>query len=82
MGINPTFLGDEVIDGSWVISMKIDDIDLWNENKENDYYKGFSIEGLVDLIQTKKESIITYSAADYYNDLLKEYNEMINTERC
>lgn len=82
MGINPTFLGDEVIDGSWVISMKIDDIDLWNENKGNDYYKGFSIEGLVDLIETKNESTITYSAADYYNDLLKEYNETINTERC
>lgn len=76
-GINPTFLGDEVIDGTWVISMKIDDIDLWNENKESDYYKGFSIEGLVDLIETKKESTITYSAADYYNNLLKEYNKLI-----
>lgn len=77
MGLNPSFLGDDIIDGTWVISMKIDNVDVWDSIKEDEFYKGFSIEGIISMIETKDESVLTYSAADYYNDLLKEYNATI-----
>ena len=41
--------------GSWVISMKVEDDELWNEIKEGKKYTGFSIEGFfADRAQIKK----------------------------
>ena len=41
--------------GSWVISMKVEDDELWNEIKEGKKYTGFSIEGFFsDRAQIKK----------------------------
>ena len=61
--------------------MKIENDEVWNSIIEDEEYKGFSIEGVINMIETKKDSTITYSAADYYNDLLKEYYNMISQNK-
>lgn len=42
--------------GSWVISMKIEDDELWQQIKEGKKYKGFSIEGFYTSRATIKKS--------------------------
>ena len=76
-GLFPTDLVD-IIDGTWVVSMKIENDEVWNSIIEDEEYKGFSIDGVINMIETKNKSTITYSAADYYNNLLKEYYKTVN----
>ena len=50
--------------GSWVISMKVEDDELWNEIKEGKKYTGFSIEGFFsDRAQIKKPDAKSEMAA-------------------
>lgn len=44
-GLSPNNLGEDVRDGSWVASYKIDNDDIWNKVKSGEF-KGFSVEGM------------------------------------
>lgn len=53
-GLSP--LGfEQVSDGSWFVSLKVENKEIWNEIKRGTY-KGFSIEALID-IEPKEESL-------------------------
>lgn len=69
-GIFPNDLTD-IVDDAWVVTLKIDNEDV-REGIKNGYYKGFSIQGLVNPIKTEEVSTLTYSSSERYNYLLNE----------
>ena len=56
-------------DGTWIISMKINDADLWKEIKEGKY-NGFSVEGYLHYCDKPKEETISTlkQLFDYLNN--------------
>lgn len=56
-GIAPAEFSD-MPDGTWIISMKINDLSLWNDIKEGKY-NGFSIEGIFTVSTTPKKEVIS-----------------------
>lgn len=54
-GISPVEFND-IPDGSWVASYKVDNEDLWNEIVNGDKLNGFSLQGLFNLDPEKFES--------------------------
>lgn len=55
-GIVPTEFS-EIPDGSWIVSYKVDNIDVWEKIKSGEV-KGFSIQGVFNLIEQKEEPSI------------------------
>ena len=55
-------------DGSWIVSYKVTDKDLFQQAKEG-MFNGFSIEGVFNLIDTKEEQ----EMSAIYNELLQFY---------
>ena len=49
----------EIPDGSWIVSYKVDNIDVWEKIKSGEV-KGFSIQGVFNLIEQKEEPSIDY----------------------
>ena len=47
----------EIPDGSWIVSYKVDNIDVWEKIKSGEV-KGFSIQGVFNLIEQKEEPSI------------------------
>lgn len=47
-GISPKGFED-VTDGSWICSFKVEDEDLWQEIIKTDHYNGFSLQGVFEL---------------------------------
>jgi hypothetical protein len=70
-GIYPKDLED-ITDGTWIVSMKIDNNEVWEDIKVNGFYKGFSIQGFVNPIKTEETSVLNYSTAERYNYLLNK----------
>jgi len=60
----PEFLGD-VTDGSWVISMKVSNQDVWS-NIDN--LNGFSVEGLFDMVHVDDKQ---------EHDIVKQIQEIL-----
>ena len=59
----------DVPDGTWIVSAKIENEDLWKDIQEGKY-KGFSIEGFLKMFDTKPVEI----------DTLEDLMEWINTQ--
>ncbi len=57
LGIMPMKGYDDVPDGSWFISAKVDDPELWAKIKEGKY-RGFSVEGLFSYVKKESEEQI------------------------
>lgn len=55
-GICPTEFSD-IEDGSWYVSFHIEDEMLWKEIKDGNILKGFSVQGLFNLIEDKFEKV-------------------------
>ena len=55
-GIVPTEFS-EIPDGSWIVSYKVDNIDVWEKIKSGEV-KGFSIQGVFNRIEQKEEPSI------------------------
>lgn len=53
-GINPPKGYDDIADGSWFASYKVNNDDVWQEVKAGTF-KGFSVEGLFDMEREKTE---------------------------
>ncbi len=58
MGIHPPKGFENIADGSWFIAAKIENDEVWNKIKTDGEYKGFSIEGMFDVIPYQKMSKI------------------------
>jgi len=54
MGILPPKGWEHIADGSWFIGAKVDNKEIWTKAKEEGVYKGFSIEGLFDIVPFKE----------------------------
>lgn len=54
-------LGLEHPKGSWMISMKVDDIELWNDYIKTGKVKGFSVDGMVQLKKINSKTDIKMS---------------------
>lgn len=63
-GINPPKGYEEVPDGSWFGTMKVEDKDTWNKIKEGDF-TGFSVEGLFNYVNPDE------AINDKYSDLIE-----------
>ena len=46
---------EDVPDGSWVCSFKIEDERLWNEITQTEHYNGFSLQGIFNLVDKEIE---------------------------
>ena len=46
---------EDVPDGSWVCSFKIEDEQLWNEITQTEHYNGFSLQGIFSLVDKEME---------------------------
>jgi hypothetical protein len=64
-GILPTEF-DNVTEGSWVCSFKVENEDVWNEIKNGKDLNGFSLQGLFELIEGK----LTDEIDDLINEIL------------
>lgn len=62
-GIAPVEFPDAT-DGSWVVSMKITDAELWDKCKNTDELNGFSIEGLFQYEENKPKRSFIDEAID------------------
>lgn len=67
-GICPTEFAD-IPEGSWICSFKVENEDVWNEIKEGQTLKGFSLEIMCDLIEKKTNDL------DEIDDLINEILE-------
>lgn len=65
-------LGLEHPEGSWMITMKVDDIELWNDYIKTGRVKGFSVDGMVQLKKVKPKTDIKMSTI---TDALKGWTE-------
>ena len=72
-GINPVEFSD-LTDGSWLVSYKVTDDALWEEIKNGDTLKGFSLEGYFqygDAVKMSKEENPTDEYDQWLEDILK-----------
>ena len=46
---------EDVPDGSWICSFKVDDNELWSEIIKTDKYNGFSLEGVFELVDNMSQ---------------------------
>ena len=46
---------EDVPDGSWICSFKVDDNELWDEIIKTDKYNGFSLEGVFELVDNMSQ---------------------------
>jgi hypothetical protein len=62
MGISAPKGFENVADGTWFIAAKIENDEVWNKIKSDGEYKGFSIEGMFDVVpyQTMSKIISKY----------------------
>ena len=70
MGVQAPKGFENVADGSWFIAAKVEDEDLWAKIKEQGVYKGFSVEGVFDVIPSKSPE---EEAADEFIKIVKNY---------
>lgn len=71
-GISPIEFQD-IPDGSWVASYKVDNEQLWNEIITSDRLNGFSLQGMFDLEEHFSEQKETFDM--WLEKILKESNE-------
>lgn len=72
-GLNPIEF-QSIEDGSWIISMKVENDEVWKSIKQNDKLNGFSIEGyFYELSSHKKETKneVTISFDNWIDSLIK-----------
>jgi hypothetical protein len=67
LGISPLKGFDDISDGSWFISAKVNNDYVWNQVKEG-VVKGFSVEGIFSYVPTQKTML---SAADAFERIEK-----------
>ncbi|WP_313235748.1 XkdF-like putative serine protease domain-containing protein [Sphingobacterium multivorum] len=72
----PAILGD-VPNGSWVIGVQVENIDLWNDIKAGKR-NGFSIEGLFKLLETNKTIKENHSDVNNDEELETLFNQLSN----
>ena len=78
-GINPAGFED-VPDGSWFVTFKVEDNNLWDEIVNTNHFNGFSLEGVFNLTQYKltptrqssKNKQVDQSFDQFVNDLLND----------
>lgn len=66
-GISPVGFED-VPEGSWFITFKVDDEDLWHEITTTSHFNGFSLEGFFNMSQYKMQA----------EEKVKSYDEWVN----
>ena len=66
-GIYPTEFED-VPEGSWICSFKVENDEVWNEIKEGKSLKGFSLEIMCDLVE-KKTNVLD-EIEEYIDEIL------------
>ena len=64
---------EDVADGSWFGSFYVENNDVWNQVKSGEL-RGFSVEGLFDYEEPKKELSPEEQALKKIEELLKEIN--------
>lgn len=69
-GLKPNFLQD-IPDGTWVASVKIDNPDLWTLIKDTDLYHGFSVEVLASPFQQLKSQTTLKNMTNKFTEFLK-----------
>lgn len=67
-GVNPPLGFEDLTDGSWFGSFKVDNEDVWNEFIKSGELKGFSVEGFFDMKPYKKDEF--KEVMDYLDALL------------
>lgn len=70
--------GIDVPDGSWIVGVKVDDGEVWNNIKEGKI-KGFSIEGVFDFLEVQMSNEEDYEAE--LSQLLNQINNIITKNK-
>jgi hypothetical protein len=78
-GITPKEF-DDVPDGSWFVTFKVEDEKLWKEIISTDHFNGFSLEGIFNLSRYKltptkesqKNKDVEQSFEEFVNNLIKD----------
>lgn len=73
LGIMPLKGFEDVADGSWFISAKVNNEDVWNRVKSGEI-KGFSVEGLFTYVPMIKPKLTVDEAASRIRQILSETN--------
>jgi hypothetical protein len=73
LGIPPMAGFEDLADGSWFISAKVNNEEVWNKVKAG-LIKGFSVEGFFNYIPTKKEKLSAEEAYKRIQQILNETN--------
>tara|TARA_B100001093_G_scaffold487644_1_gene524104 strand:- start:1805 stop:3061 length:1257 start_codon:yes stop_codon:yes gene_type:complete len=73
--------GMEVPVGTWMVSMKVNNDEVWNEYVKSGKVKGFSIEAYFsDKMSRPKDKTLNESLEDEANELLEELKDFLNKE--
>ena len=81
-GICPTEFSD-IEDGSWYVSFHIEDEMLWKEIKDGNILKGFSVQGVFNLIEDKFEKAeekLSQQKEQTFDEWLEELINIAKTE--
>ena len=73
-GINPAGFED-VPDGSWFVTFKVEDPDLWNEIVNTTHFNGFSLEGVFNLSRYK---LTPTKATNKHKQVAQTFEEFVN----
>jgi hypothetical protein len=71
LGIQPLAGFEDVADGSWFISAKVNNEEVWQKVKAGQI-KGFSVEGLFAYVPTKKQKLSEEEAIEKIQQILNE----------
>lgn len=67
---------EDVPDGSWICSFKVEDENLWSEIVNTDKFNGFSLQGVFELIETEQKFNQNKDEIEQYvDDILKSDKE-------
>jgi hypothetical protein len=73
LGVAPLTGFEDVNDGSWFISAKVNNQQVW-DNVKSGTIKGFSVEGLFNYVPVKKVKMTAEEAAERIRQILNETN--------
>jgi hypothetical protein len=71
-GINPKEFED-IPDGSWVCSFKVENEDLWNQIINGDKLNGFSLQGMFELEERFENQFVSQAKEESFDEWLNKY---------
>ena len=77
-GINPPKGFDDIPDGSWFGSFKVDNDEVWNEFVQTGNFKGFSVEGSFGMERVVKQD--ESDLAEFIVEMAKVFAHKMNTK--